>query len=156
MCVHALLSVIGEDAVKVFETFQYGEGESDERLADVLRKFEEHCNPRQNTIYERYRFQCRNQEAGESGSHYLTELRHAAESCDFANITTSQIIRSFVHDMRDSKVRERLLREKNLTLERTYEMVQAAKATAEQTNVMSGEQAVCVVKTNSGRGQANH
>ena len=27
-----------------------------------------------------------NQEAGENGSRYLTELRHAAESCDFANI----------------------------------------------------------------------
>ena len=107
VCVCTLLSVIGEDAVKVFETFQYGEGESDERLADVLKKFEEHCNPRENTIiYERYRLQCRNQEAGEIGSHYLTELRHAAESCDFANITTSQIIRDrFVHGMRDSKVR---------------------------------------------------
>ena len=53
----------------VFEMFQYGEGESDERLADVLKKFEEHCNHRQNTIYERYRFQCMNQEAGETGSH---------------------------------------------------------------------------------------
>ena len=55
MC--TLLSVIGEDAAKVFETFQYAEGESDYKLADVLKKFEEHCNPRQNTIYERYRFQ---------------------------------------------------------------------------------------------------
>ena len=54
-----LLSVVGEDAVKVFEKFQYGEGESDERLPDVLKKFEKHCNPRQNTIYERYKFQCR-------------------------------------------------------------------------------------------------
>ena len=98
MC--TLLSVIGEDAVKVFETFQYGEEESDERLAGVLKKFEEHCHLRQNTIYERYRFQCRNQEAGETGSYYLTELRHAAESCDFANITTSQIIRDrFVHGL---------------------------------------------------------
>ena len=44
-----LLSVIGEDAVKVFETF-LREGESDERLADVLKKFEERCNPRENTI----------------------------------------------------------------------------------------------------------
>ena len=46
-------------------------GESDERLADVLKKFEEHCHPRQNTIYERYRFQGRNQEACETGSYYL-------------------------------------------------------------------------------------
>ena len=122
----------------------------------MLKEFEEHCSPRQNTIYERYRFQCRNQVAGETGSHYLTELRHAAESCDFANITNSQIIRDrFVHGMRDSMVRERLLREQNVTLERVYEMVQAAEATAEQTHVMSGEQVVCVVKTNSGRGQGH-
>ena len=99
------LSVIGEDAVKVFETFQYAEGESDDKLADVLKKFEEHCNPRQDTICERYRFQCRDQEAGETGSHYLTELRRAAESCDFANITTSQIIRDrFVHGYFERKI----------------------------------------------------
>ena len=90
-------------------------------------------------------------EVGETGSHYLTELQYAAESCDFANITTSQKIRDrFVHGMRDSKVRKRLLRDKNLTLERAHEMVQAAEATAEQTHVMTGEQAVCVVKTISG------
>ena len=40
--------------------FLYAEGESDDKLADVLKKFEEHWNPRQSTIYERYRFQCRN------------------------------------------------------------------------------------------------
>ena len=120
----------------------------------MLKKFDEHCNPRQNTLHERCRFQCRNQEAGETGSHYLTQLRHAAESCDFANITTSQIIRDrFVHGVRDSKVQERQLREKNLTLERAYEMVQLAEVTAEQTHVMSGEHAVCAVKANNGRGQ---
>ena len=96
-------------------------------------------------------FQCGNQEASETGSHYLTELRYAAESYDFANVTTSQIIRDrFVHGMRDSKVRERLLRERNLTLKRAFDLVQAAEATTEQTHVMSGEQAVCVGKTNSG------
>ena len=34
-------------------------------------------------------------------------------------------------------------------------MVQAAEATAEQTHVMSGKQASCFVKTNSGRGQGH-
>lgn len=79
--------------VKAYGNFQYPEGESDHKLAYVLKKFEEHCKPRHNTIYERYRIQCRNQEAGETGSHYLMELRYATESCDFANITISQIIR---------------------------------------------------------------
>ena len=39
--------------------------------------------------------------------------------------------------MRNLKVRERLVRENNVTLERVYEMVQAAEATEEQTHVMS-------------------
>ena len=55
--------------------------------------------------------------------------------------------------MRDSKVRERLLREKYLTLESVYDMLQAAEATAEQTHVVTGEQAV--VKTNSRRCQGH-
>ena len=77
----------------------------------------------------------------------MTELRHAADNCDFGGITTSQIIRDrFVHGLRDAKVRERLLREKDLTLERSYEMVQAAEATAVQTRIMAGDQAVCTVQ----------
>ena len=58
-----LLSIIG-DAVKVFDTFEYGDGESEDSIQDVLNKFEEYCKPRRNTIYERYKFQCRHQEGG--------------------------------------------------------------------------------------------
>ena len=49
MC--TLLSIIGEEAVKVFETVQYAGGVSEDTLVDVLTKFKEQCNPRQNTIY---------------------------------------------------------------------------------------------------------
>ena len=65
------VSIIGGDAVKVFDTFEYGDGESEDSIQDVLNKFEKYCNPRRNTIYERYKSQCRHQEAGESGSCYL-------------------------------------------------------------------------------------
>ena len=79
------------------------------------------------------RFQWRNQEAGETGSHYLTELRHAAESCDFANITTSHILGDrFVYGMRASKVRERLLREKNL--KQKADEVKDTRGEADQVN----------------------
>ena len=149
-----LLSIIGEDAVKVFDTFEYGDGESGDSIQDVLNKFEEYCNPRRNTIYERYKFQCRHQEAGEPGSCFLTELRIAADSCDFGTITASEILRDrFVHGLRDAKMRERLLRETNLTLDRAYAMVQAADATTEQMHVMSGEQAVSAVHQRGNRGQ---
>lgn len=40
--VSTLLSVIGEDAVKVLDTFTWGEDEKDDSIKDVLAKFEEH------------------------------------------------------------------------------------------------------------------
>ena len=125
-----LLSIIGDDAVKVFDTFEYGDGESEDSIQDVLNKFEEYWNPRRHIIYERYKFQCRNQEAGESGSCYLTKLRVAADTCDFSTIAASEILCDR-HGLCDAKMRERLLRETNLTLDRAYAMVQAAEATTE-------------------------
>ena len=50
-------------------------------------------------------------------------------------------------------MRERLLRETNLTFDRAYAMVQAAEATTEQMHVMSGEQAVSAVHQRGNRGQ---
>ena len=122
------------------------DGESEDSIHDVLNKFEEYCNPRRNTIYERYKFQCRHQEAGELGSCFLTELRIAADSCYFRTITFSKILRDrFVHGLRDAKMRERLLQETNLTLDRAYAMGQAAEATTEQMHVTSDKQAVSAV-----------
>ena len=59
----------------MFKTFQYAEGKSEDKLANVIKKFEE---SRQNTIYERYRFQCRNQELSKIALHYLTDDKQAA------------------------------------------------------------------------------
>ena len=52
--VATLLTVIGEEAVNVYNTLTWDE-EGDE-LKIVLEKFESFCNPRKNTIYERYVF----------------------------------------------------------------------------------------------------
>ena len=43
-----ILSIMGKDAVKVFDTFEYEDGESED---SVPNKFEEHCNPTQHTIH---------------------------------------------------------------------------------------------------------
>jgi len=63
------------------------------------------------------------QESGESYDHYRTALRQLAERCEFESITPNQILRDkLMSGIRDSKVRERLLREKNLSLEKTDEI----------------------------------
>ncbi|PFX12592.1 Transposon Tf2-9 polyprotein [Stylophora pistillata] len=44
--VSTLLSVIGEDAVKAFDTFVWSEGQKEDCIKDVLTKFYEYCEPR--------------------------------------------------------------------------------------------------------------
>ena len=51
-----MLSVIGEDATKVFDAFEWGETEDDSKIEDVLAKFDEYCDPGTQVIYQRYRF----------------------------------------------------------------------------------------------------
>ena len=54
--VATLLTVIGEEAVDVYNTFTWDEEGNELKIEKALEKFESFCNPRKNTIYERYVF----------------------------------------------------------------------------------------------------
>ncbi|CAB4036167.1 Hypothetical predicted protein [Paramuricea clavata] len=115
--VSTLLSVIGEDGVKAYDTFTWGEDENQNDVDIVLKKFDEYCSPRTQIIYERYRFNNRNQAPGENIATYLTELRTIARNCAHDSITPDEILRDrLVLGIRDDHVRERLLRLNDLTI----------------------------------------
>ena len=87
--------------------------------------------------FERYKFCSRMQESGESYDHYRTALRQLAERCEFESLTPNQILRDkHVFGIRDSKVRERLLREKKLTLEKTDEICHSDETMVQQMKVV--------------------
>ncbi|CAH3033650.1 unnamed protein product [Pocillopora meandrina] len=62
------------------------------KIAPVLQKFAEYCQPRKNVPFERYRFNRRTQEAGESYDQYKTALSKLAEGCDFDTITLTRCL----------------------------------------------------------------
>ena len=136
--VATLLTVIGEEAREVFSTFSDWANEGDQaKIAPVWQKYEEYCEPRRNVPFERYRFNCRMQEAGETYDQYRTALLKLAEGCDFQTITPDQILRDrLVFGVRDPKVRERLLREAKLTLAKTDEICHAAESMLTQLKVV--------------------
>ena len=128
-----MLSVIGEDATKAFDAFEWGETEDDSKIEDVLAKFDEYCDPRTQVIYQRYRFNNRNQEPGESIASYLKELSQ------HESITPDDILRDrIVLGIRDDKMRERLLRLNDLTLQKAVDLIKAAEQTEQQVKLMSG------------------
>ncbi|PFX11501.1 Retrovirus-related Pol polyprotein [Stylophora pistillata] len=147
--VTTLLTVIGGEARDVYSTFTgWGEGEN-QKIEPVLRKFAEYCEPRRNVPFERYRFNQRMQEAGESYDHYKTSLRKLPEGCDFNTITLEEILRDrLIFGINDGKVRERLLREAGLTLAKTDEICRAAESMRAQMK-MVGEIGDCRLVDNN-------
>ena len=132
-----------EESVKV-KMFQYHIGTkgrevykalgqtNQSKLDKVLQAFDAHCDPKKNETVERYRFFTRNQESGESIDKYLTELKVLAESCNFGSLRDSLLRDRIVCGVRDSSLRERLLREMNLDLEKCLAISRATELSKER------------------------
>ena len=88
-----LLTVIGEEAREVFATFRREVEEDQTKIGKVIDKFKSYREPWKNIPFERYRFNRRAQEPGESYDQYCTALRSLADSCGFQTITPDEILR---------------------------------------------------------------
>ena len=90
-----LLNVIGKEGQDMFETFTLSEADQKD-IKKVLDEFQARCAPVTNVIYERYLFNKRIQEAGESLDHYITDVMKQADLCKYGNL-------------RDELIRDRLV-----------------------------------------------
>ena len=139
--VATLLTVIGEEAREVYSTFTWDTAGDSTLINRVLEKFQAYCEPRKNIPFERYKFNRRTQEATEAYDHYRTALRKLSAECGFGTITPNEILRDrLVFGIRDAKVRERLLRESNLILQKTDEICRAAESTSQQLKLVEPQE----------------
>ena len=51
-----LLHAAGEEAQEIHSQFTFADTENAEDVKTVLDKFQSYCNPRQHSVFERYRF----------------------------------------------------------------------------------------------------
>ncbi len=124
-----LLGVTGRD---IYKTLQFDKPESELTLNEVLEAFDKRVDPKKNEIVERYKFFTREQAVNEGIEAYHTELRMLAQTCNFGELTSSLIRDRIVCGIRSSTVRERLLRQENLTLEKCIQDIKANEMSKEQ------------------------
>ncbi|XP_030851255.1 uncharacterized protein K02A2.6-like [Strongylocentrotus purpuratus] len=140
-----LLHVIGEEALDIYNTFQFEEDTGDEmKLEKVLKKFENYCMPKRNVTFERHKFFTRSQHKNETTDQYATELRNRAKSCDFGDLKDSLIRDRIICGIVNSMVRERLLRQDDLTLDKTLQLCRSAETTRAQAKELSSTDEVSV------------
>ena len=84
----------------------------------MIAKFEEFFRIRRNAIYERARFNRRNQLEGESSEQYITALYELVETCEYGGLQQEMLRDRIVVGIRDQALSERLQCDAELTLEK--------------------------------------
>ena len=132
------LTVAGQEAIDVFNTFTFTEEQKD-KIDEVLKKFAAYCEPKQNETYEMYIFCCRLQKQGESVEQWITDLKNKSQTCNFGTLADSMIRDQIVVGTNDPKLKERLLRESNLTLDTAVQICQSVETTQQQLQLFASE-----------------
>ena len=98
---------------------------SDKSYNELVRVTNEHQNPKLSVIAERYKFNKRDREPGESIPFYVTELKRSSEHCDFS-VTLEDMIRDrLVCGVRSLKFQQCLLAETESNFDRALKIASA-------------------------------
>ena len=146
-----LLHTAGPGAQDVHETFTYTGDEQINDIETVLLKFRTYCEPRKNIVFERYQFWDCNQNASEPIDQWVTDLRSKAAKCEFVTFESDMIRDKVVFGVRDQRIKERLLREADLTLNKALNICRAAEISQQQIEVMGATQTQVPVHTMQAR-----
>jgi len=122
------LHAIGDEALKVYNGFKFDTADDQRTVDEIVQKFETFAIGEINETYERYIFNRRNQHEGERFESFLTTVRSLVKTCRYCDDCLNSLIRDrIVLGIKDSTTQQILLRERNLTLEKTIDICRAAE-----------------------------
>lgn len=139
------LHVAGDEAIKVYNTMEFGEDE-EEDIEVLKERFRVYCEPRKNITYLRHMFFTRAQGRNESIDAYVTDLKNKAKDCEFGQLSDSLIRDRVVCGVDNAQVRARLLREPDLTLTKAVDICRANEATQSHLKALTEESDIAVNK----------
>ena len=138
------LNVAGAEAQRIFGTFTFvGETEDPKKYADVINKFTNFCMPKKNLVYERDVFNICVQKEGQNVDSYVTELRHKAQTCDYGELKDSLIRDRIVVGINSTQLKEKMLQDKDLSLESAISRCKSAEMTQRQMQVIQEKGSAC-------------
>ena len=117
-----LLSVVGAETYQLIRSLVAPAKPKEKTLVKLVQ---EHHQPIPSAIVQRYKFNSRTQQAGESIAIFVAELRCLAEHCKFGRTLDEMLRDQPVCGIADSRVQRRLLAEPDLTLKTALELAQA-------------------------------
>ncbi|CAI9728265.1 Hypothetical predicted protein [Octopus vulgaris] len=130
------LTCIGSKGRDIHSTLDFDSPDEEMNLQTVIEKFDAYCEPRKNITFLRHKFFTCGQAEHQKFDEYVVELRQKAQQCEFGNLTDSLTKDILICGIRDMRLRERLLREPNLDLQKTIQAGQSAEQTRLQSRML--------------------
>ena len=132
-----LLYCLGPDSDDVLTTTQISDDDR-KKYSKIIEKLDEYFKVRHNVIFERARFNRRNQQPGESADNYITALHQLAQGCEYGVMTDELIRDRLVVGIRDESLSEHLQIESKLTLEQAKKFIRQREAIHQQQSILKG------------------
>ena len=129
--INTLLYCLGDTSEDVLLSTNATEEER-KVYATVLSKFDSFFKVRKNIIYERARFNRRNQKEGESADEYIMELYKLVKDCEYGTFESEMIRDRLVVGIKDGPLSEKLQSDSNLTLEKAKQEIRQREAIQSQ------------------------
>ncbi|XP_046477016.2 uncharacterized protein [Neodiprion pinetum] len=113
----------------------------------VVEAFENFSVPKKNESVCRHVFFQRNQKPDESFEDFLTDLKKLSQDCSFGALKDSLIKDRIISGIRNTQLKDRLLREENLTFDRCTQLYRAAELANQRIETLQTTEKIDVVQT---------
>lgn len=129
---------LSDEALKVYNGFHFGTDTP--TVTQIMTKFDEFAVGQVNVTYERFMFNQRKQEEGETFENFYSAIRNLSKTCDFCeNCIDSMIRDKLVLGLRDSNTQTELLKIRDLNLTKCVDTCRAAENAMLQGKAMSSQ-----------------
>ena len=119
---------VGAKTCKLVRSLVAPEDPTDESYADLAKLLQDHFMPKPSAIVQRFNFNTRSQQPGETTAMSFAELRHLSEHCEFRVTLDERLRDRLVCGVHDIRIQLRLLAEPKLTLKRALDLALAIEA----------------------------
>lgn len=132
---NTLIYTMGEEAEDVLTSLNLtDEEESDYKT--MVDKLEAHFVVRRNVIFERAKFNQRQQESGETADTFITSLYALAEHCGYGALHSEMIRDRLVVGIRDKRLSESLQMDAELTLDKAVLKIRQSELVKKQQDLL--------------------
>ena len=140
------LHVLGCEGQEKIEALNLDEAQKSD-VSELIQALEKICVPKSNETVSRHLFFNCSQKQGETFEEFLMELKKLSVNCNFGNLKDSLIKDRIISGVLDSSLRDRLLKEDTLELEKCINLCQLYENTKRQIQTLKGSEVdVDVVK----------